>query len=281
MSNIVKTFSMPKGQELTDLTNFCKVMADSPAYIKLGPGGVMSIILTAKEMNLPMMPCLNGGMYNFSGTVSLSAQLMQALLMRGGVEIKVIELTDNICRLQFHRKGQDPFNFYYSIDEARKAHYLGKDNWKAHQRDMLFCRAMSGGARKYAPDLLMGCYVHGELNGQDIPYEQINVPHEVSTQIEEATKQEELQEPKQIEFAKVEGFDDFVKKHGLKKKGLKADYIQAIASNSSKTEDEIINFAINNEERFESAFKKWSEANKKADPANQEEENPPEEESDL
>lgn len=266
---------MPKGQELTDLINFCKVMSDSPAYRKLGPGGVMSIVLTAKEMNLPMMPCLNGGMYNFSGTVSLSAQLMQALLMRGGVEIKIIELTDNICRLQFHRKGQEPFNFHYSVEEARKAHYLGKDNWKAHARDMLFCRAMSGGARKYAPDLLMGCYVHGELNGQDVPYEQVAVPYEISNQIEETNQPEESQELKQIEF------DDFVKKHGLKKKGLKADYIEAIATNSRKTKDEIIKLAINNEQRFESAFKKWSEANKKIDSANQEEENHPEEESDL
>lgn len=257
---VVKTFSMPKGQELADLTSFCKVMADSPAYRKLGAGGVMSIVLTAKEMNLPMMPCLNGGMYNFSGTVSLSAQLMQALLMRGGVEIKVIELTDNICRLKFKRKGQEDFEFYYSLEEARKAHYLGKDNWKSHQRDMLYCRAMSGGARKYAPDLLMGCYVHGELNGQDIAYEQINVPIQPENQIKEAD------EIKKIAFEKAEGFDEFLKKHGLgDENSKKKAYITAIASTSKKTEDEIINFAIANEERFESGFTRWLDAEAKPD----------------
>lgn len=271
----LKTFSMPKGQELTDLTNFCKVMADSPAYRKLGPGGVMSIVLTAKELNLPMMPCLNGGMYNFSGTVSLSAQLMQAMLMRGGVNVKVIQLNDSICKLEFTRNGKENFQFAYTVDDARKAHYLGKDNWKNHLRDMLYCRALSGGARKYAPDILLGCYVHGELNGQDVPYEMVNVPEEACENVEEIPEQKPQE---QIEFQKVEGFDQFVKDNDLLGKSDRAKYVEEITkASANKTKDEIINFAVQNPERFESAFQKWLGANKKTDSSKKKVEPPQEE----
>jgi len=270
---IQRTFSMPRGQEFQDLISFCKVMADSPFYKKLGPGGVMSIVLTAKELNLPMMPCLNGGMYNIEGCVTLSAQLMNAMLIMQGHKISMLSLDETGCTIQFQRSNSKVTNKYsYTYEDAKKAGYLNKNNWKNHLKDMLYCRALSGGARKFMPDALMGCYIHGEIITPDVQIlpEEVNrpVPDLSTSQI----KDEKKVEPESLDFVKADGFDAFTKEHDLLGKSKKADYILEIAETSEKTPEEIINFAVSNQERFYSGFEKWDNTGKpkkdqvKADP---------------
>lgn len=249
---------MPRGKELEDLISFCKVMAESPFYRKLGAGGVMSIVLTAKELNLPMMPCLNGGMYNIDGKVSLSAQLMNALILLQGHEVKPIEISKNRCALKFKRKGEDDWQeFEYTAQDAKEAGYLGKNNWRSHLKDMLYCRCLSGGARKFMPDALMGCYIEGEM-GDDKPFTGVLIP-----EYEEI--EQEVEKSKAIEQQKNPGFDEFVEKHGLKIEGTKKLFFDDVMSGTKKTEVEIINHAIENEKSFESAYHKWMEANGYAD----------------
>lgn len=245
---------MPRGKELEDLISFCKVMAESPFYRKLGAGGVMSIVLTAKELNLPMMPCLNGGMYNIEGKVSLSAQLMNALIIMQGHEVKPIEISKARCALRFKRKGEDDWQeFEYTVQDAKEAGYLNKNNWRSHLKDMLYCRCLSGGARKFMPDALMGCYIEGEM-GEDKPFSGVEIP-----QIEEEQVQPE--QPKQIEHVKSENYDEFVERHGLKVDGLKKVFFDEVMAGTNKSEVQIINHAIENEKSFESAYQKWMEAN--------------------
>ena len=72
-------YSLPQGQELAQLMDLCRTLGTCPYYIKMGAGGVLAVALTARELRLPFMMCLNGGMYTFDGKVSLSAQLMNMM----------------------------------------------------------------------------------------------------------------------------------------------------------------------------------------------------------
>lgn len=253
-----RTFGMPKGQELGDLISFCKVMSESPFYKKLGPGGVMSIILTAKELNLPMMPCLNGGMHNINGCVSLSAQMMNSLILLNGHSADLGHLDETRCTIHFKRAGSDKIIPYtYTYEDAKKACYLGKDNWRHHLKDMLYCRCLSGGARKVMPDALMGCYIHGEMVNDDV---QIMPDENLTINIKDEQPPEV--KPEQIEFVKNKGFDEFAKEHDLFGECKKARFVREIAKTSKKTASEIINIALENQERFDLGFEKWDSSDK-------------------
>lgn len=260
MTNELTIFEMPKGQELRDLISFCDVMGNSPFYKRLGSGGVMSIILSAKELGLPMMACLNGGMYNIEGRVFLSAQLMNAMLLKNGHSIDLAELTDEKCTINFKRKGESKaYAYTYTFEEAKRAGYLGKNNWKAHLKDMLYCRCLSGGARKFMPDALLGCYVHHEIADEEIPT--IDLPIEQPAPQAESVNAEEKP---QVEFQKPESFDEFVATHDLlNADSEKARYVSAVVETSNKGWEEVISYAVQNEARFLEAFEKWNALQKK------------------
>lgn len=55
----------------------------------------------------------------------------------------------------------------FTIEDARRAGLLDKDNWKRYPRSMLFARALTAGARWYTPDLFDGpAYTPDELDEQ-------------------------------------------------------------------------------------------------------------------
>lgn len=250
------SFSMPVGQEMDQIISVCKVLATCPYYQKLGPGGVLAIYLTAREMNLPLMMCLNGGMYTFSGLVSLSAQLMNMLIVNAGHRADVLHLDEKGCKIRFWRcdrpKDNCTFEYEYTIEMAAKAGYLGKDNWKKSPKDMTFSRCLSGGARKFMPDVIMNAYAIGELGEEDgsIP----TAMPDLSTRSIEGHKSQE-EPPKAIEQEKTEGYEEFCQKHLCEDE--KVAYVRKIAQATNKTEAQIINSAVSNEAGFLTAFNKW------------------------
>ena len=250
------SFSMPVGQEMDQIISVCKVLATCPYYQKLGPGGVLAIYLTAREMNLPLMMCLNGGMYTFSGLVSLSAQLMNMLIVNAGHRADVLHLDEKGCKIRFWRcdrpKDNCTFEYEYTIEMAAKAGYLGKDNWKKSPKDMTFSRCLSGGARKFMPDVIMNAYAIGELGEEDgsIP----TAMPDLSTRSIEVHKPQE-EPPKAIEQEKTEGYEEFCQKHLCEDE--KVAYVRKIAQATNKTEAQIINSAVSNEAGFLTAFNKW------------------------
>jgi hypothetical protein len=183
-----KTDRLPIMQEAQDFFKWSQELAKCPFYAKLGAGGVIAILLTARELGLPPMASLNGGMYHIDGKVSLSAQMMNTLVLKAGHTVDIVKLDEEGCELKFHRRDRKEPTFYsYSTKDAAKAGYLGKNNWKAHLKDMLFCRALSGGARKICPDAIGNCYIHRELN-----YGDVTINHQFSAhpqQVEENDQQ--------------------------------------------------------------------------------------------
>lgn len=189
---------IPSGKELMEIVETTKLLSNCPYYQKLGPHGILAIWLTAREMKLPVMMCLNGGMYTFSGQVSLSAQMMNMMLVNSGHRADVLELTDSICKIKFWRRDRPQnnctFEYFYTIDMAKNAGLTSKANWKTNARDMLYNRCLSGGARKFMPDVIMGAYLIGELpddeNVIDVIPSTVEIPPVKPKEIEYITQEE-------------------------------------------------------------------------------------------
>jgi hypothetical protein len=180
------------GKELNEVVETCKMLATAPYYQKMGPGGILAIWLTAREMGLPPMMCLNGGLYTFSGQVSLSGKVINMLIIQSGHRADVLHLDEKSCKIRFVRgdrkKGEgDTYEYEYTMEMAKNAGLTSKKNWQTNPRDMLYNRCISGGAIKFMPDVTCGAYAIGELPGDgnilDESSKDINVkPLDISTE---------------------------------------------------------------------------------------------------
>jgi len=202
-------YSLPQGQELAQLMDLCRTLGTCPYYIKMGAGGVLAVALTARELRLPLMMCLNGGMYTFDGKVSLSAQLMNMMIVNAGHRADVLRLDDQGCKIRFWRCDRksghgDTFEYEYTLEMAQKAGLLGKNNWKTNPRDMCYSRALSGGGRKFMPDSLMNCYAFGEIVDANFSDDHlVNVMPEVVVEGDNSVQVQET-ETKVIEYVSKE-----------------------------------------------------------------------------
>lgn len=237
-------------------------MASSPFYQKLGPGGVLAIFLTARERDLPFMSCLNGGLHSVEGKITFSALMIDAMIMKAGHKTELLYLDSTKCTVRFTRGDRKtdpdykPLDFTYTIEDARIAGYLTKNNWKQNPKPMLYSRCITGGGRIAMAEVLMGVLVDGELVGTtsdgDIAPQ---IPEYITKQLPETT---ESVEPLLIECQKHDNYDDFIEKHQIVEGTKEMEYIEHLANRLKKTTVQTINKAIANEEGFLNSFKKWS-----------------------
>lgn len=266
----LKCFSMPNQSEMQSLIDFCKVMATASFYQKLGSGGVMAIYLTAKEYNLPFMACLNGGLHTFDGKVTFSAIMIDALILNAGHTTEVLHLDEQSCKIRFtrgdrkHDKNYKPFEFDYTIQQAGKAGYLSKNNWKTSPKDMLYSRCITGGGRKHIPEVFVGVLVAGELTGTDIDaHVEPILPPNIALSDSNPVDQINVEPPVE---QYLEGHEEFLKKHEIcldsaSQEG-KLKYISEIMKKSGKSLIYVVNSAIKNEKAFLEQFEKWDAKNR-------------------
>ena len=75
-------------------------------------------------------------------------------------DYRVARADNAACILEWHENGQRVGQSSFSIDEAQAAGLAGKDNWKKYPSDMLFARALTRGARRYAPGIFGGAPIY-------------------------------------------------------------------------------------------------------------------------
>jgi hypothetical protein len=241
---------LPTGAEEQSIMKWSEELSKCRHYQKLGTGGIVAILLTARELDLPPMGCLNGGLYHIDGKVTLSSQFMNMLILKAGHSADINELNNERCVIHFKRKDSDKIIPYeYTISDAQKAGLVDKDNWRKNPKDMLFSRCLSSGARKILPDAFMSpCYLHGDIEenkNEDSKEEDCILIEEDCILIEEENNYNEIEE-------------EFTNKFDLNNnESLASKYINLISKESGKARNEVIKMASENQERFEEAFSRW------------------------
>ena len=123
-------------------------------------------IMAGAEMGLPPFASMSG-IHLVQGKPVLGANLIATLVKNDPRYDYRIRTCDNDqCVLVWYENGAAVGESGFTIAEAQTAGLTGKDNWKKYPSDMLFARAISRGARRYAPGIFGGApvYTPDEVN---------------------------------------------------------------------------------------------------------------------
>lgn len=128
-----------------------------------GKAGMTMIALYARELQLPVMQCLFGGMKAVLGKVELSPVMMNALIRKSGHSMKTIVHTNEKCELKGKRRDTgEEMVVSFSIEDAKKAG-IYKGAWITYPKNMTYKSCLSNLAKWLFPDVIGPSYIEGEI----------------------------------------------------------------------------------------------------------------------
>ncbi len=97
--------------------------------------------------------------------LTTSANTMAMLVKKSGkYNYRIREHTELTCSIAFFEDGKEVGVSIFSMEDAKRANLVKPDSgWVKFPRAMLFSRAISQGARIYAPDAIGGVYTDEEI----------------------------------------------------------------------------------------------------------------------
>lgn len=127
------------------------------------PQKAFLIMAQGRELGLSTMQAL-GNIYVVEGKVSLSSDLMAAMVLKSAVceYLRCVEMTPERSTYVAKRKGGVEFRFSFSWEDAGKAGLTGRATYKANPADMLRHRALTKCVRAVFPDVVAGLYSRDE-----------------------------------------------------------------------------------------------------------------------
>lgn len=155
---------------LDDVLKLSTIVAQSGMFPDIqSQARAAMIIIAGQEIGVPPMASLRG-LYVQKGKVEIHAGLLAAMIKSSAkYEYRVVERTDELCRLGWYEEGKHVGDSQYTIEDAKRAQLIKPDsNWSKSPRAMCFARALTEGQRVYAPDIAIGsAYSQGEIPNDD------------------------------------------------------------------------------------------------------------------
>ena len=157
---------------LADRIQYAKAMAESsllPEAYRKQPANVLLAVEMADALGIAPMQAING-ISVIKGKPTMSAELMRALVLRAGHQLRVDVLTDQGCRMLAARKEwpDDVQAFEFTIADAQKAGLASSDTYKRHPKAMLLARCTSLACRAVFPDVVAGMgYTPDEIRHEE------------------------------------------------------------------------------------------------------------------
>ena len=140
-----------------------------PASIKT-PEQAIIIALKGKELGIPPFQSFSQ-IAVVQGKPTISAELMLALIYKNvqSAEINFIKTDNEACVIKARRKKDSEFSeFKFTVDDAKKAGLMNKDNWNKYTAAMLRARAISAMARALFADAIAGASYTAEELGAEV-----------------------------------------------------------------------------------------------------------------
>lgn len=158
----ISTNLLPAHQEFQMFQTIARSAKSSGLY-----GGdenkIFMVLLAARELGIPPMQALNGGIWNIQGKVEISARLMNSMIRRAGHTMKITS-TATECVIQGKRADTgEEHTESFTMQMAINAGLANGNVWKKYPEDMLYNRCMSRLARRLFPDVIGIAYVEGEI----------------------------------------------------------------------------------------------------------------------
>ena len=143
---------------------FTDVKSEAQALVK---------IIAGRELGIPAITAMQK-LYIVNNKIGMAAELMGALLHKAGYSWS-IQFDDQdkptVCEVTFSFSGRTNYTSRFTLKDAGRAGLIKSGGaWEKYPKDLLFSRAFTAGARKYAPEALGGIsYTPEEL--ESIPVE--------------------------------------------------------------------------------------------------------------
>lgn len=120
-------------------------------------------VMAGSEIGLPPVASL-AGIHIVQGKPVIGANAIASLIdshPEYGYRIRnKHEKAAEECIIEFFKNNESLGITSFTIIEAKHAGLTGKDNWNNYPSDMLFARAISRGARRFAPGIFAGAPVY-------------------------------------------------------------------------------------------------------------------------
>ena len=130
---------------------FTDVKSEAQAIVK---------VMAGSELGLPPFASM-AGIHVIQGKPVLGANVLATLVKNDPrYDYHIKQADDKACILEWYEDGKLVGSAGFTIQEANAAGLTGKDNWKKYTSDMLFARAISRGARRFAPGIFGGAPVY-------------------------------------------------------------------------------------------------------------------------
>lgn len=146
-----------------------------PKGLQGKPESVLACVLYGAELGLGPMQSLNS-IHVIEGRTAMSPELMRAMVARHGHRIDVIENSNTVCEVKGIRADTgSTATVRWTMEDARMAGLVGKNNWKTYPRAMLLARATSELCRIVFPDIIAGLsYTPEEVASiEGVEYEEV------------------------------------------------------------------------------------------------------------
>jgi len=159
---------LPGSHEIQVLQTMALSAAKSNFFKRLGSTeGVFTVMLMARELGIPPMQAITGGIHLIDGRPEISARQINALIRKAGHSMQIVENTNKTCKITGKRKDTgEEHTEEYSMDDAKLAGLAGRTNWRQHPKSMLFARCISQLGRFLFPDVIGNAYVEGEISDE-------------------------------------------------------------------------------------------------------------------
>lgn len=117
-------------------------------------------VMAGQELGLPPFASM-AGIHIIKSKPVLGANVIATLVKNDPrYDFRVIECDDEHCLINWYETDGLRGTSSFTIVEAKNAGLTGKDNWRKYPSDMLFARAISRGARRFAPGIFGGAPVY-------------------------------------------------------------------------------------------------------------------------
>jgi hypothetical protein len=164
----VNDLSLFEPSDLRQAMEISKTLSTSglmPRALVGKPQDILVIIIKGRELGLSMMQSISGISVIQGKAVMEAATMVGLCLSKRDVceYFRLITSDDKVATYVTKRSGSEPVTLSFTIEEAKKANLLGKDNWRNYPAAMLRARASSALARAVYPDLTAGIYDPDEI----------------------------------------------------------------------------------------------------------------------
>lgn len=117
-------------------------------------------VMAGAEIGLPPFASMSG-IHIVQGKPVLGANLIATLVKNDPrYDYRIKQATGEACVITWYENGKASGESAFTMAEAQAAGLTGKQTWKAYPSDMLFARALTRGARRYAPGIFGGAPIY-------------------------------------------------------------------------------------------------------------------------